>query len=60
MPNNRVEKEPPRKMRIQRRWDGDTFHYVRIYSDGVEETATRKDADKYERAYAEKVRTVAT
>lgn len=53
------EKPTPRTMRVVRRWHNDTFTYYRVYSDGIEEVCTRRDADKYERAFGEKVHTVA-
>lgn len=54
------EKPTPRTMRVVREWNGESFSYVRVYSDGTREAATRREAEKYEQAFDTTVRTVRT
>lgn len=52
------EKKIPRTMRVIRSWSRGIFQYFAIYSDGTIETASRREADQYAKAYGEKIRTI--
>jgi len=54
------EKPTPRTMRVVREWDGEHFSYVRVYTDGTREPATRREAEKYMRAFDTEIHTVRT
>lgn len=59
MPKGTPKEKPiPRTMRVERRWQTNRFVYYRVYSDGLEEPTTRREAEKYKRAYDEEIRTI--
>lgn len=50
----------PRTMKVVRAWlaKQGSFGYFKVYSDGSTEPTTRKEAEKYARAYSTQVETV--
>lgn len=54
------EPKPHRMMRVVRSWLPQTkvFQYFTIYSDGSYEPANRREAQQYQAAYGEKVKTI--
>lgn len=52
------EERQIRKMRVIRSWYRGEFKYFTLYSDGTYEDATRREAEKYAKAYDENIKTI--
>lgn len=58
MKHNKHEERQIRKMRVVRSWKDGEFKYFTLYSDGIYEDATRREAEKYAKAYDVDIKTI--